>query len=454
MERYGIKVVGSLHGHFFELIELGNNCYCLRGLTEEKRTMILTAGPWQLAGSFLSIRKWIPNFRADRDKIESAITWVRILNLPVEFFRVSVINKLATCIGDPIKIDGNTFTEKKGRFARFCVEVKTNKPLELGLHICGKVYQVVYENLPSLCLGCGKIGHTIRECKKNSPIPIPVVENSSAPEGAQPVLTTPEIQLDTDSSWLVEKARNKEYGEWMVVERKKKIAPAIGRKPRDYSGSQSRNQQGPSNKPTVQKPTFVNGPGPRATIQKTQAEIRQNKRVLPKNLNQKGKEKAHSASAPRQTARGISIKEPSSMNNFSNNPFSVLPSDKVIEDLSLASDNGREHENQPGGPRNQFPERKHGCELDPKSSNPNTSASVPRALSDITNHPRRTGGECHDNILNSVGNRGSLTHTNMGGQRPDRLAEICAERIGTSSSELIDIRSSHTDDCEMAGAGY
>lgn len=97
--------------------------------------MILTEGPWQLAGSFLSIHKWIPNFCSDKDQIASTITWARILNSPIELFRESVIHKLASCIGDPIKIDGNTFTVKKGRFARFCVEVETNKPLELGIHM-------------------------------------------------------------------------------------------------------------------------------------------------------------------------------------------------------------------------------------------------------------------------------------------------------------------------------
>lgn len=79
--------------------------------------MILTECPWQLAGSFLSIRKWIPNFRADIDKVETTITWVRNLNLPIELFKEFVIQSLVACIGDPLKINGNTFTTKKGRFA-------------------------------------------------------------------------------------------------------------------------------------------------------------------------------------------------------------------------------------------------------------------------------------------------------------------------------------------------
>lgn len=86
-----LEAMWSLQGHFFELTDLEYNCYCLRGLSEEKKLMILTEGPWQLAGSFLSIRTWVPNFQADQDKIETRITWVRILNLPIELFRESMI---------------------------------------------------------------------------------------------------------------------------------------------------------------------------------------------------------------------------------------------------------------------------------------------------------------------------------------------------------------------------
>lgn len=51
-----LESLWSLQGHFFELVDLGHSCYCLKGLIEEKRTMILTEGPWQLAGNFLTIR--------------------------------------------------------------------------------------------------------------------------------------------------------------------------------------------------------------------------------------------------------------------------------------------------------------------------------------------------------------------------------------------------------------
>lgn len=153
----------GLHGDA-EMLDLGNYCYCLKGVSQAKRDLILTGGPWQLAGSFLSIRKWKPKFRADNDRVETTITWVRILNLPVELFRESIIETLAACVGDPLKIDGNTYNTTRGKFARFCVEIQLDVPLELGICVNGVVYQVVYENLPSVCYTCGSAGNHTTSC--------------------------------------------------------------------------------------------------------------------------------------------------------------------------------------------------------------------------------------------------------------------------------------------------
>lgn len=129
-------------------------------------------------------------------------------------FRESIIEALATCIGDPIKIDGNTFHASRGKFARFCVEVKTDSPLELGICINGTVYQVVYENLPSICHSCGRVGHLLENCKyaakQTGGAENPVHTNN---------MDTGEELCPPAADCLKEKARNKEYGSWMVMSR-------------------------------------------------------------------------------------------------------------------------------------------------------------------------------------------------------------------------------------------
>lgn len=140
-----------------------------------------------------------------------------------------MIQTLATCIGSPIKIDGNTFTAKRGRFARFCVEVKTNMPSELGIFICGKIYQVVYENLPCICHSCGRVGHTIRECNMTKHSNESTPQSDAVIASEQQIPITEEEEADLGSSWLLEKAKNKEFGEWMVMDRRKKKSNPISR---------------------------------------------------------------------------------------------------------------------------------------------------------------------------------------------------------------------------------
>ncbi|KAL6494775.1 hypothetical protein OROGR_031575 [Orobanche gracilis] len=195
----------------------------------EEELITTLESPWRNAiiikimgkSCFLAIRKWEPNFRADIYKIDYAITWVRVLNLPMELFDRSVILALAKCIGDPIKIDGNTFNASRGKFARFCVQVRTDMPLELGLCINKKVYQVVYENISSLCHLCGKVGHVKAKCvvlhKEDD-------SNSSLPNKSTPPPGFESHRSDPD--WLTSKAWSGEYGDWMLVNRKKKSPPA------------------------------------------------------------------------------------------------------------------------------------------------------------------------------------------------------------------------------------
>lgn len=148
-------------------------------------------------------RKWKPNFRADNDKVNTAIIWVRILNLPMELF----------------KIDGNTFNATRGKFARFCIQIQLDVPLELGICVDGTIYQVVYENLPSVCYTCGSAGHHTKVCEvkdqKTQAPKAPKDANDSNAEQLEP-------HQNSSVEWLVEKAKPKDFGDWMTVQRKKK----------------------------------------------------------------------------------------------------------------------------------------------------------------------------------------------------------------------------------------
>ncbi|KAK4492974.1 hypothetical protein RD792_000301 [Penstemon davidsonii] len=79
----------------FDLLDLGFNCYILKIRDQAKSEFILTEGPWMVAGHFLVVRKWIPNFQASMDRITTAITWIRVEELAVEYYKEAIVYSIA-----------------------------------------------------------------------------------------------------------------------------------------------------------------------------------------------------------------------------------------------------------------------------------------------------------------------------------------------------------------------
>lgn len=52
----------------------------------------------------------------------------------------------------------------RGKFARVCVEVDLNKPLEASYKLKGQLWKVQYESLRTLCFSCEIYGHSKEGC--------------------------------------------------------------------------------------------------------------------------------------------------------------------------------------------------------------------------------------------------------------------------------------------------
>ncbi|KDO50221.1 hypothetical protein CISIN_1g0394271mg, partial [Citrus sinensis] len=66
--------------------------------------------------------------------------------------------------GKVVRIDYNTESMTRGKITRIAVEVTLSKPLVSQFLLDGKVQKVEYENLPNICFGCGKCGHSCESC--------------------------------------------------------------------------------------------------------------------------------------------------------------------------------------------------------------------------------------------------------------------------------------------------
>lgn len=61
--------------------------------------------------------------------------WVRLSELPTEFYDMEILHKVGAKIGILLKIDTYTSTTSRGRYARLCIQVPLERPLLHHLYI-------------------------------------------------------------------------------------------------------------------------------------------------------------------------------------------------------------------------------------------------------------------------------------------------------------------------------
>jgi hypothetical protein len=141
------------------IIDLSNDYYLVVFTNEEDKYAALMDGPWFIYDHYLTVKEWSPNFQPASDTIEEVAVWVRISGLPIEFYDAKILNFIGNRVGKTVKVDKNTLTRERGKYARLCVQVNLTKPLLAAFTIKGRKYNVEYEGLHMLCLTCGKFGH-------------------------------------------------------------------------------------------------------------------------------------------------------------------------------------------------------------------------------------------------------------------------------------------------------
>jgi hypothetical protein len=150
------------------IIDLGKDNFLVYFTNEEDYTKALEDGPWLIYDHYLITREWTPNFHPSSATIDKAAVWVRIPDLPIEYYDAKVLNFIGNRIGNTVKVDNNTLFQERGKCARVCVEVELNKPLLAMFELKDRVYKIEYEGLHMLCRACGKFGHYMEGCTEKN----------------------------------------------------------------------------------------------------------------------------------------------------------------------------------------------------------------------------------------------------------------------------------------------
>lgn len=152
-----IKVMGKVVGYSYllrrlnaiwhpkakmDLITLANNYFLVKFGSVMDYEFAKYGDPWMIMDHYLIVKEWRPNFDPMMDKTEKVIVWVRLPDLPMEYYDHTFLFRVGKQIGEPMMIDSATSLTSRGKFARLCVEVDITKPLLAKFWLRRKVRRI------------------------------------------------------------------------------------------------------------------------------------------------------------------------------------------------------------------------------------------------------------------------------------------------------------------------
>nr|POF10457.1 hypothetical protein CFP56_04682 [Quercus suber] len=107
-----------------DCIDLGFDFFLVKFELAIDVDFILKGGPWFIGQHYLAIRQWEPEFKASTATLSSVAVWIRLPELPIEFYETNALLEIGRAIGPVLRIDAHTATRVRRRFARLCVQSK------------------------------------------------------------------------------------------------------------------------------------------------------------------------------------------------------------------------------------------------------------------------------------------------------------------------------------------
>ncbi|KAI3948254.1 hypothetical protein MKX01_014853, partial [Papaver californicum] len=142
-----------------ETLDLGSD-YCLFQFEKpEDFKHAILEGLWFVNGHHFSLMRWTANFMPSESSISRIVVWLRLPELPLDYYDEKILFVIAGKLGKSIKIDKTTKLFSRGGFARVCVEIDTNASLRYTIRIGKIIQKIESEGINLICFSCRKMSH-------------------------------------------------------------------------------------------------------------------------------------------------------------------------------------------------------------------------------------------------------------------------------------------------------
>jgi hypothetical protein len=113
--------------HQWKMVPLGRGYYNFLFEHLDDLSRIWTAVTVSLQPGLLRLSQWTKDFNHNSQAQTHASLWIRLVELPQEYWCERTLKEIASVVGTPISIDGPTCNRGFGHYARILVGIDLSK---------------------------------------------------------------------------------------------------------------------------------------------------------------------------------------------------------------------------------------------------------------------------------------------------------------------------------------
>ncbi|PNX66094.1 putative NBS resistance protein, partial [Trifolium pratense] len=107
----------------WKMISLGRGFYEFKFTSYEDMRLAWSSGTVNLKPGVLRLSKWTNDFNSSAQSQTNVQVWIRLMELPQEYWRQRTLFEIASAIGIPLALDEATKNRTIGHYARLLVDL-------------------------------------------------------------------------------------------------------------------------------------------------------------------------------------------------------------------------------------------------------------------------------------------------------------------------------------------